>query len=109
MSKAELRTEPRVAKGRKATLIVAGVSVPCVIQDISTKGFLVMCTKPFAAGDVLELKCELYPGRFLSCKIQVRHVSDMCLGTQIVEIHDTEKRLCLEFLEEHYADRLKFG
>lgn len=68
-----------------------------------------MCSKQFSVGDVLELKSELYPARLLLCKIEIRHISDMCLGTKIVEINDTGSRLCREFIEEHYSDRLKFG
>lgn len=109
MTKAELRKEPRIPRARKATLTLAGTSVPCVMQDLSMKGFLIMCTRPVAVGAELELKCELYPERFMTCKIHVRHVSDMCLGTEIMEISESSARLCREFIEEHYSERLKFG
>jgi hypothetical protein len=109
MTKAELRKEPRIPRGRKGTLIIAGMSVSCVVQDLSTKGFLIMCTRPFPVGTELELKSELYPERFMTCKIRVRHVSDMCLGTEIVEMSESSLRLCREFIEEHYSERPKFG
>lgn len=109
MKKAELRKEPRIPRARKGTLVLAGLSVPCVVQDLSMKGFLIMCTKPFPVGAELELKSELYPDRFMTCKIRVRHVSDMCLGTEIIEISERSKRLCQEYIEEHYSERLKFG
>ena len=109
MKNSNLRAEARIAKGRKGTLTLGGAPVPCLIQDFSTKGFLIMCSKPFAAGEVLELKSELYPGIVLTCKIEVRHVTDMCLGTRIVEISDPALRLCRQFIEEHYSERLKFG
>jgi len=110
MTKADMRKEPRIARARKATLLIADQSVACVIQDLSMSGFLIMCTRPAFVGDVLELRCELYTGRVLNCKIQVRRdAGDMCLGTEIVEVTDAGRRLCREFLEEHYSDRLKFG
>src|SRR5215217_6187745 len=107
MNKADLRSEPRIPKGRKGTLTASGTAAPCVIQDFSTHGFLIMCTKPFAVGEVLELKSELYPDKFLTCRIEVRHVSESCLGTRIVEITGSAANLCRQFLEEHYSDRLK--
>lgn len=83
--------------------------IPCLIQDVNTKGFLIMCTKPFSVGDILELRTELYPEKFLQCKIEIRHVTDNCLGTLIVEISESGLNLCKRFLEEQYSDRLKFG
>ncbi|HYC45228.1 MAG TPA: PilZ domain-containing protein [Burkholderiales bacterium] len=109
VAKTNLRIEPRVAQGRRGTLSASGTSTPCVIQDISTKGFLIMCTKPFAVGDVLELKSELYPGKFVTCSIEVRHVTDTCMGTRILDINPASLNVCRQFIEEHYSERLKFG
>ena len=109
MAKKEMRTEPRLMRGRKATVALGESASPCVIQDFSTKGFMVMATKKFSVGDVVELRTELYPGQILECKVEVRHVSDdNCLGTRIVEISEAAARLCQHFMEEHYADRLKY-
>ena len=109
MKKSDLRAEPRIPHARRGTLTVAGASIPCLIQDFSTKGFLIMCTRQFSVGDVLELRSELYPEKVLQCKIEIRHISDNCLGTLIVEISDSSLKLCRQFIEEHYSDRLKFG
>ena len=109
VSKPNLRGEPRVAQGRRGTLTAGEITTSCLIQDFSTNGFLIMCTKPFSVGDVLELKSELYPGRVLKCKIEVRHVTDTCLGTKVVEISEAASKLCQQFIEEHYSDRFKFG
>ena len=109
MKKSELRTEPRVAHARRGTLDVEGALIPCLIQDFNTKGFLIMCTRPFSVGDILELKTELYPEKVLQCKIEIRHITDNCLGTLIVEISDSALKLCRQFLDEQYSDRLRFG
>jgi hypothetical protein len=111
MAKADSRTEKRINQGRRGTLTASGASTPCVIQDMSTRGFLIMSTKPFDVGQVAQLKSELYPGQVLTCDIEVRHVTDegCCLGTRIVEISPAASNLCRQFIEEHYAERLKFG
>ena len=111
MAKADVRSEKRIAEGRRGTLTAYAASTPCVIQDMSTKGFLIMSTKPFNVGDVVQLKTELYPGQVLTCDLEVRHVTDegCCLGTRIVEISPAASNLCRQFIEEHYAERLKFG
>ena len=108
MAKAEARTEPRLAHSRKGTLTLGGTSSACLVQDVSTKGFLIMATKSFNVGDVLELRSELFPGKTLECKIEVRHITDECLGTRIVEISESSARLCQQLIEEQYADRLRF-
>jgi len=110
MAKTNLRGEPRLQHARRASLTFQDASSACLIQDFSMKGFLIMSAKKFAVGDVMDLKSELYPGRVLECRIAVRHItSDDCLGTQIVEMNDVATRLCKTFIEEHYAERLKFG
>ena len=110
MAKSNQRGEPRLQQARRAKLTAGGETSACLIQDVSTRGFLIMATKQFNVGDVMELKSEFQAGQIFECKIQVRHTtSDGCLGTQIVEINDASARLCQQFIEEHYADRLKFG
>jgi hypothetical protein len=105
--KANLRAELRVAISKKGTLVGPGAWIPCLIQDISSNGFLIICDRnrtigeiPEVVGEILELKCELYPEKFLQCKVEVRHITDMCLGTKIVEIGDAELSLCRQFIDE---------
>ena len=42
--KKEMRSEPRLPERRRGTLIVDGITSPCLFQDFSTKGFLLMST-----------------------------------------------------------------
>jgi hypothetical protein len=109
MKKAELRSEARLRQTRKGTVVVAGATSPCLIQDMSTKGFLLMSTQDFSIGEVLELSTELYPGQVLKCKVEVRRRDEDCYGTMIVEISEASARLCRQFVEEIYSDRLKFA
>jgi hypothetical protein len=100
------RSELRISMSRRATLHYNGNTVPCLIEDFSSAGFFIVCTKKLVVGQVLELKCELYPDRHLQCKIEIRHINDTCLGTKIVEISEAGKSLCAQFLEEHYSENL---
>jgi len=103
MKKPDLRAELRVAITHRGLLSVPGSWIPCLIQDLSSKGFLILCNKQFPIGEILELKCELYPDKVLQCKIEVRHLTDMCLGTKIIEIDAGGLRLCRQYLDEHYS------
>jgi hypothetical protein len=109
MKKENQRNEARLSQTRRGTLTVEGASSPCLIQDFSTKGFLLMSTRHFSIGDVVELSTELYPGQVLKCKVQVRRVDEDCYGTMIVDISEPCARLCQQFVEEIYSERLKFA
>lgn len=108
LTKSELRAELRVPITRRGTLGVPSAWFPCLIQDFSSKGFQIMSTTKFHVGDILELKCELYPERFLHCKIEVRHINDDCLGTKIVEVTEEGSKLCRQFIDEHISLK-RFG
>lgn len=72
-----------------------------MIEDISSRGFLIITTIKLEVGYILELKCELFPGEVLQCVIEVRHVSDDCVGTRIVAITDDGINLCRRFIDRH--------
>ena len=109
MTKADLRAEMRVPVTHRGTLgIPPDTWFPCLIQDISSTGFQIMTTSNVAVGDVLELRCELYPESLLQCKIEVRHITEMCLGTKVVEMSNTGLMLCRRFIEEHVSLK-RFG
>ena len=101
--KADLRGEPRVPLTRRAWLSSARGWLPCLIENMSTQGFLIMSNDALAVGAVMELKCELYPERILQCSIEVTHVTDSCMGTKIVQISGYAANLCREFITEHYS------
>jgi PilZ domain len=103
MKTQELRAELRFPITQRGTLGGPGVSFPCLIQDFSSNGFLIMCTAMVQVGDILELKCELYPNRILDCKIEVRHINNDLLGTKIVEMSKEGAMLCRQFIDEHVS------
>ena len=103
MSTREQREEVRVPITRRGLLGAPTASHPCLIQDLSSKGLLLMSTVKAQLGDQLALKCELYPERFLECKVEVRHIHDDCLGIMIVEVSDASLALYRQFIDEHVS------
>ena len=79
---------------------------PCLVQDMTSIGFLLMCSRDLKVGQVLEFKCELFPDRLLTCKLEVVHVTEGNVGTKIIDIEPRGARLCQLFLQEQYSHRL---
>ena len=73
---------------------------------MSDGGFLIMPTVTLEEGQVLDFGFELYPGKSIECKIEVKHVGDSGVGTRIKEIDDEGARLCQLYLQEHYSGKL---
>ena len=101
MKTRELRAEVRIPITHRGMLGSPDDWHHCLIEDFSTKGFLIISPITLKVGYVLEVRCELFPRRVLQCKVEVRHVSDDCVGTMIVEISDDQIQLCREFINEH--------
>jgi hypothetical protein len=106
MKARDLRAETRVAVSRRAELNAGEAWFPCRVLDMSDSGFLLVCNRALAVGQVLDLRCELYPEKVLECRIEIRHADDTGIGTKIVEIDRKSIGLCQLFLQEHYSDRL---
>jgi len=112
----ELRAEARVAVKEKGALKEGAVAAdalavgdgwfPCMVQDMSDSGFHILCSKELAVGQLLDLKCELFPGRTLACRIEVRHVGSKGAGTKVVEIGERGANLIKLYLEEQYSLKL---
>ena len=102
----EQRAEPRVSVSRRGTLKSGETWFPCLVQDMSKKGFFLVSSRPHAVGQAMEFRCALFPEKHLECKVEVRHVNDMGVGAQIVEIDQKGIDLCQLYLQEQYADHL---
>jgi PilZ domain-containing protein len=103
------RKESRAPLTRRGTVSDGTKTLTCLLQDFSSNGFSVLVNEALPLGQVLELKCELYPAKVLSCTIEVRHVVDTCHGTKIVGITAPGIALLKQFLEEYYSLKLNFG
>ena len=107
----ELRAEARIPVKEKGSLSAGSVSIgdawfPCVVQDMSDSGFLILCSKDLTVGQLLEFRCELFPEKTLNCKIEVRHVSPKGMGTKIREIDGRGTSLVQLYLQEQYSLKL---
>ncbi len=102
MNPRDLRSEPRISVSCQGTLSQGENSAPCFIQNMCSRGLLIRYTKELPVGQVLQLKCQLYPERAVDCcKVQVRHVNRECLGAKVLQISDDGMLLCRKFLDEH--------
>ena len=107
----ELRAEVRIPVKEKGSLSAGSVNVgdawfPCVVQDMSDSGFLILCSKELTVGLALEFRCELFPEKTLNCKIEVRHVSPSGMGTKVMEIDKRGSGLIQLYLQEQYSLKL---
>jgi hypothetical protein len=107
----ELRAEARIAVRERGALRRGIVSTddawfPCMVQDMSDSGFLILCSKELSVGQVLDFRCELFPEKTLTCKIEVRHLSANGAGTKVAEIDNRGASLIKLYLEEQYSLKL---
>ena len=106
MKMRNLRAEARIAVSQRAELNSGDAWFPCRVLDMSDNGFLLVCNKALAVGQILDLRCELYPAKLLECKVEIRHADETGIGTRIVEIDRKSIGLCQLFLQEYYSDKL---
>ena len=107
----ELRAEARIAVRERGSLKgeslnTGDVWFPCIVQDMSDSGFLILCGKDLSVGQVLDFRCELFPEKTLNCKIEVRHISPSGMGTKIIEIDKRGTGLIELYLQEQYSLKL---
>lgn len=112
----ELRAEARIAVTARGALKEGAVAAsalgagdewfPCLIYDMSDSGFLILCSKDLSVGQTLDLRSELLPGKPLTCRIEVRHVSSSGIGTKVVDIDKHGMSLIKLYLEEQYSLKL---
>jgi len=107
MTTRELRAEARIPVTQRGKLNVGDESwFPCMVLDVSNSGFLIVSNKKLPVGQILEFRCELYPGKTFDCKIEVMHSKDDSVGTMITDIDDKATSLFNTYLEEKIAVNL---
>jgi hypothetical protein len=106
MSKQELRSESRVSVSRKGTLSHGKEQFPCMLQDMSDNGCMLMCTRNLEIGQQLDFECEVYPGKIIRCKLEVMHASRGDVGARVIEIDEESIKLVQLFLQETFSGRL---
>ncbi|HEX9672061.1 MAG TPA: PilZ domain-containing protein [Burkholderiales bacterium] len=106
----ELRAEARISVKERAALkravILEDAWFPCMVQDMSDSGFLILCGKELAVSQLLDFRCELFPAKTLNCRIEVRHIGPAGIGTKVAAIDDRGRSLLKLYLEEQYSLKL---
>ena len=94
----DARSELRVPSSQKGVLTNKQIWSPCLIQNISSKGFMILCDYKSAVGDlppnigeILNLKWLSYDDHVVYCRIQVRHITDGYFGALVMEKSESEK------------------
>jgi hypothetical protein len=102
----DLRAGARIAIKERASLKSGDDWFPCMVQDMSDGGFLILCSRELTVGQVLDFRFELFPEKSLNCKVEVRHVSPSGMGTKVVTIDNRGSRLIELYLQEQYSLKL---
>ena len=97
----EQRRNPRYPISRRGELSYKGVRFPCLLHDISARGFLICSARNPVIGQQFGLSFEMAPGQRHQCKIQVKHVDSGCLGAEITEIGEQDDQTFQRFVREH--------
>jgi|SRR6185503_7155494 hypothetical protein len=103
MNAQELRAEVRVPVMQRGNLSAGTEWFSCMVMDMSSSGLLIVSTRQLEAGQILEVKCELYPGKVLDCMVEVMHSDEDSAGTMITEIDERATKLLQGYLEEKLA------
>ena len=106
MTTHELRAEARVPVTQRGKLSAGDAWFPCMVLDMSNSGFLMVCNRKLEVGQILDFRCELYPEKFLDCKIEIMHTNDDAAGVMITEIDEKTMSLLQAYLEERFAVKL---
>jgi PilZ domain len=65
-----LRAEARIAVSQRAELNSGDAWFACRVFDMSDTGFFLVCNKALAVGQILDLRCELYPAKFPNVRLR---------------------------------------
>ena len=106
MSADDLRAEARIPVTHLGKLSAGDTWFPCMVLDMSNSGFLMVCNKQLEVGLILDFRCELYPEKFLECKIEIMHSKEDAAGVMITEIDEKTTALLQAYLEEKFAVNL---
>ena len=92
MHEIDVRSEARVPSSQKGVLRNKDIWSRCLIQDVSSKGFMILCDYKSAVGhlppklgEILNLKWSAHDDEVEYCRIEVRHITDGYFGALVLE------------------------
>jgi hypothetical protein len=102
----DLRRSQRLMVTPKGEVFDGSTWTKALIQDISTRGMLLVSSKIFTRGQTLTVKLQISGGSVIECTVEVRHSSDMGTGVQINSMSDPHRRAYERYLQEYYSQHL---
>lgn len=102
----DLRRSQRLVVTPKGDVFDGTTWTKALIQDISTRGMLLISSKIFTPGQTLTIKLQLSGGSVIECAAEVRHSSDMGTGVQINAMSDQHRRAYERYLQEYFSQHL---
>lgn len=104
-TKTHLRRSLRMPVSHQGEVSDGHGRYPCLIQDMSRRGLLIVCSKKFPVGQVLELVSPLMPEITLECKVEVRNAEEDCMGVQILEVSPQTAAAYQRYVLGFYGDK----
>ena len=101
-----LRRSQRLLLTPRGEVSDGTTSVKALLQDVSSGGMLLICSKVYTPGQTLTLKFQVSTGTIVECQVEVRHSSDMGTGVRIVTISEQHRRAYDRYLQEYYSSHL---
>lgn len=80
------------------------ISLPCLCEDISEEGFLLLWSGTAKVGNRINVKLKLSNGTIF-CVAEVKWCSDEVMGCHIVEISKSDSMRLKVFIEDYYSKK----
>lgn len=82
---------------------------PCLIQDMSRRGLRIVCSRPFATGQMLNVVSRLSPQITLECKVKIQNVEEEFFGVEKLEVSPQTAADYQRFVLGFYPDKPPAG
>lgn len=101
-----LRRSQRLLLTPKGEVSDGTSAVKALLQDVSSSGMLLVCSKTYSPGQMLTLKFQVSTGTIVECQVEVRHSSDMGTGVRIAAMSEQYRRAYDRYLQEYFSSHL---
>jgi len=102
----DLRRTQRLLVTPKGEISDGTGTVKALIQDVSDEGLLLVCSRTYTPGQIVNLKFQVSTGTIIDCQVEVRHSSDMGTGVRITAMSEQHRRAYDRYLQEYFAQHL---
>jgi hypothetical protein len=102
----DLRRSQRLVVTPRGEVYDGATWTRALIQDISARGMLLICSKTFELGQQLTIKLQISSGTVVECTAEVRHSSDIGTGVNILAMSDQHRRAYDRYMQEYFSQHL---